>query len=173
MSAKVPDYLIVGRVTKPHGIHGALKVEPITDDPRRFDLLKTVHLGPEDQPQQAFSIQNIQHQQNHVILTLEGLDDRNDAERWRDHYVHIPADDALPLQEGEYYYYQLIGLDVFSTQDELLGKIEDILSYPANDIFVVRREDKEFLIPDIPDVVKHIDLQRGAMIIDPLEGLLE
>ncbi len=173
MSSERPEYLIIGRVTKPHGIRGALKVEPLTENPKRFDQLETVYLGPEEGPSESFSVQHVQYQHNVVILSLVELQDRNAAEVWRNAYVQIPADNAQPLAEGEHYYYEFIGLKVYTIENIFVGTIENIVSYPANDVIVVTKENKEILIPDIPEIVKSFDLERGVMIIEPMEGLLD
>ena len=173
MSSERPEYLIIGRVIKPHGIRGALKVEPLTEDATRFERLEKVSLGPEDAPSESFTVQQIQYQGKLVILSLDEIKSRNAAEEWRNTFVHIPAEDAQPLAEGEHYYYEFIGLKVYTTDETYVGTIDDIVSYPANDVIVVIHENKEILIPDIPEIVKSFDLERGVMIIEPMEGLLE
>ena len=173
MSSERPEYLIIGRVTKPHGIRGALKVEPLTEDATRFERLEKVSLGPEAAPSESFTVQQIQYQGKLVILSLDEIKSRNAAEEWRNTFVHIPAEDAQPLAEGEHYYYEFIGLKVYTTDETYVGTIDDIVSYPANDVIVVIHENKEILIPDIPEIVKSFDLERGVMIIEPMEGLLE
>ena len=108
-----------------------------------------------------------------VLLSLQGIESRNDAERLRGATLEIPGDQVLPLAENEYYYFQLIGLQVVAESGESIGKVEDIISYPANDVFVVRMGEREVLIPDVPDIICKVDLQNGCLVINPLPGLLD
>ena len=79
----------------------------------------------------------------------------------------------MEKEGGEYFWYELIGLDVYLVSGEYIGKIENILPTGSNDVYIVGKEEKEYLIPAIEDVVKEIDIERKKMIIEPLEGLLE
>jgi 16S rRNA processing protein RimM len=175
MSAQTqqPDYVIVGRITKPHGVRGAVKVEPITDDPSRFSLLQQIHIGPEDNPGDAVDIDRVQFQNKFVILSLATVHSREAAEGLRGQYLHIPADQALDLPDGSVYLYDLIGLEVFTSKNEFVGTVKDYLEYPANDMFVIEHDEREFLIPDVPDIVEDVDLDTGKIIINPIDGLLD
>lgn len=170
---KLPDFIVIGRIAKAHGIRGALKVEPLTDDPERFRLLEKVGLSFDDRPPTFFKINDLRIGTKFIILSLEGIQDRNEAEKWKRAYLEIPQSQRMPLPEGQYYYFELLDLLVKTTQGELLGKIVDIISSPANDVYVVQSDDKEVLIPAIPDVIKNIDIESGVMTIHLLDGLLD
>ncbi len=172
-ASKIPEFVIIGQVIKPHGVRGAVKVQPITDDPQRYASLERVFLGAEDHPSRAFTIKRVQFQNNFIILTLDGIKTRNDAETWRRRYIQIPREETAPLPEGAQYFFQLIGLRVVTNKGDFLGTVEDVVAYPANNVFVVAGEDREILIPDIPDVIEKVDLDEEEIVINPLQGLLD
>lgn len=168
-----PEFVIIGRIIKPHGVRGAVKVEPITEDPKRYVDLDKIFIGTEDQPGEIFEIDRVQFQHKIVILTLKGIESRNLAEALRDSFIHIPADQVLALPDGSTYIFDLIGLNVFTNKNEYVGTVTNYQEYPANNVFVVEHENHEFLIPDVPDIVEDIDLDAGKVLINPIPGLLE
>ena len=171
--SKDPEFVIVGRITKPHGVKGALKVDPITDDPQRFKTLKSVRVGPEDDPGDSIDIARIQFQNKFVILSFEGIETREDADAFRGQYLYISQDELMPLPDDSVYIFELIGLEVYTNKNEFVGIVKDVREFPANDMFVVEKDDHEYLIPDVPDIVKDVDPDSGKIIINPVEGLLE
>lgn len=168
-----PDYVIIGRITKPHGVRGAVKVEPITDDPNRFSLLDKVYVGSEDKPGDAVDIERVQFQNKLLILSLANVTSREAADALRGKYLHIPADQALDLPDGSVYIYDLIGLKVVTNKNEFVGTVKDFQEYPANDMFVIENDGREYLIPDVPDIVQDVNIEDGTIIINPIDGLLD
>ena len=175
MSAKTqqPEYVIIGRIIKPHGVRGAVKVEPITDDPSRFSLLDQVHIGPDDHPGDAVDIDKVQFQNKFIILSLATVLSREAAETLRGQYLYIPADQALDLPDGSVYIYELSGREVFTNKNKFVGKVKDYLEYPANDMFGVESDEREYLIPDVPEIVEDVNLDDSKIIINPIDGLLD
>ena len=168
-----PDFIIIGQVVRPHGIRGAVKVLPLTDDPQRFTLLKTVHLGKEDQPESSYAVKKVQVQNDQIILSLNGIDSRDEAEMHRREYVQIPLSETEPLPEGAYYLYQLVGLRMITNTGASVGVVKDVESYPAHDMFVVSSGEREILVPDVPDIVEKVDVGAGEIVINPIPGLID
>ena len=170
-----PRFLIIGSVVGSHGVRGEIKVQILTDDPHRFGLLKQVFIGLEDQEPTPWTLEGFRLHKGRALLKLEGCDDRSMAESLRPNLVLIPLEEAIPLEEDEYYEHQIVGLEVWTTSGEQLGKVEDILYTGANEVYIVRDQapgGREILIPAIEDVVVEIDLEAGRITIEPLEGLL-
>jgi len=167
--AKPRPYIIIGRVVRPWGTRGEVKVEIMTDFPHRFALLKRVYLGREAAP---FALEGFKLHKGWAILKLAGCDDRTAAEKLRGKLVQIPMEEAMPLGEDEYYVYQIVGLTVWTTTGECLGQVTEVLSTGSNDVYVVRDGGREILIPAIEDVVKEIDLAKGRMVVELMEGLI-
>jgi 16S rRNA processing protein RimM len=158
----------VARVLAPHGIRGELKCAVLTDYPRRFAATPRVHLGPQRQP---FAVQRARLQGHFVLLKLEGLDSRDDADRWRNAIVQVPGAERVRLPRGHYFWEEIIGLEVRDEEGTRLGRVRDILQTGANDVYVVDTEPGELLVPAIKDVVRRIDPAKGEMTVRLLEGM--
>jgi len=169
----LPDFVIIGRILKPHGVHGALRIEPETDDPQRFHELKRVLVGDDNHPHESFDIHNVQLTPRFVILTLKDVHYRSDAEALKGLFLWIPREETMPLPEESHYYFELIGMGVETNSGEKIGTVKDVIDYPAHHIFVVERKDNEIMIPDVPDFIEAIDDENGKIIVNPIEGLLD
>jgi len=107
-----------------------------------------------------------------VLLTLVGVDDRDAAEALRGQWIYVAIEDALPLGEGEYYHFQIVGLQVITAEGEALGRITEILPTGANDVYVIQGPRGEILVPALEGVILNVDLPNGRMIVRLPEGLL-
>jgi 16S rRNA processing protein RimM len=169
-----PRYLTIGRITRPHGVRGEVRVEPHTDLPERFNWLERVYIG--DDTPVPMTVERARVHQGIVILKLGGCDSRNDAEALRGRWVLVPTEEAIPLDEGELFLYQLVDMEVVTVAGEALGTVEDVLQTGANDVLVVRTQDeppRQLLLPDIPDVVLRVDLEAGRIVVQVPPGLVE
>ncbi len=170
-----PHFLLLGRVLRPHGIRGELRLEILTAYPERIVSGKRVYLGTNPYDPASVSehtvVQARKHQ-HYLILQLEAITTRNEAELWREHYVMVNMDEAVPLEEGEYYLYQLIGLNVITDEDEMLGTVTDTIETGANNVFVVHGPRGEVLLPDIDECILDIDIDAGTMTVHIMDGLL-
>jgi len=161
------EFVAIGRVLAPWGRLGILKVEPATDFPERFNPSSLIYID-----NQPLTIDAVTWRKGMAFIKLSGIDSPDDAEELRHKEIQIPRRLVKPLPQGQYYHFQLIGLQVWTTKGKLLGSIERILNTGANDVYIVTGGQKEFLIPAIEDVVKEVDLAEGRMVIEPIEGLL-
>ena len=162
--------MAVGRVTKPHGVNGEVRVELLTDVPERFEWLDTIYLG-ETNPLPV-GIESVRYHQGGVLLKLAGYPTRTEAETLRGVVLQVPESEAVPLAEGEYFLYQLVGIQVFTEEGAPVGRLREVLETGANNVFVIDGPQGQHLIPDIPDVVREIDLEAGRLVIHPMPGLL-
>ena len=170
--SRLPDYVVIGQILRPHGVAGKMRVEPITDDPNRFYLLKRVFLSKDGLSREQAKMTGVPVGPRFVIVALESIDSREQAEKYRDFYVEIPRQECLPLPEGRHYIFEFIGLQVYTNSGAFVGEISDALLLPANDVFVVTCNDREYLIPDVPEIVEEKKPSSGKIIINPIEGLL-
>ena len=162
-----PESLIVGRILAPWGIRGELKVEVLTDFPERFAPRKVVYLNT-----RPLEIECCHPHKQHLVVKLATIDSVEDAEKLRGKDLTIPSSELSRLPEGQYYTFQIIGLDVLTTEGQYLGQVTDIMAMASNDVYIVEGKRGEVLIPAIEDVVKSIDLKKGEMVIEAIEGLL-
>ncbi len=155
----------IGRILAPVGVRGEVKVRPLTDFPERFDPGATVWLDGV-----AIVVRRSRWQGRLVYLNLEGVDDRTAAEALRGKELQMPEPAALD-QEGVFYQHDIVGLSVADLTGKTLGEVFEILSTGANDVYVIRGELGELLLPAVEEVVKEIDPAGGRMIVDLLPGL--
>jgi 16S rRNA processing protein RimM len=170
-SAPAGNYLAVARITGAHGIRGEIRCALLTDFPDRFKRGLRVYLGDEQIPRE---VERARLERNRVLLKLTGVDTRTDAEALRGATMFVAETDAVRLPRGSYYWHQIVGLRVRTTDGRSLGSVAEIIETGANDVYVVRREapdEGELLLPAIKDVVQKIDLRRGEIVVELLEGL--
>jgi len=170
---KLPDFVTIGYIDKAHGIKGVVKVKPTTDFPPRFKELKTVFLERSQGRIEEFGITKVIIRGQIIYLSLKDIDTREKALAVKGCTINIKREDSLPLQDGHYYHFEIIGLRVKSTTGQYLGHVDEVWDLPANVVFVVKDKQREYLIPAIKDVIHEIDLQREEIIIHPMDGLLE
>ncbi len=170
-----PRYLAVGRVSRPHGVRGELRVVLLTDYPGRLGQHAYFYLASPDSPEivRRYPVEKLRHHKEVLLLKLGGCDDRNGAEELRGQLVQIPTEEAVPLEEGEYYDFQLIGVKVEAESGESLGQVVEVLKTGANDVYVVRGSWGEVLLPAVKDVVLKLDIEARLMVVNLLPGLLE
>lgn len=164
----IPSFLTIGEVLGSWGRYGEIKVSIITQFPDRFAGLSTVYLD-----ELPYEVESSRFHKQMVVLKLKGVDSIDEADKLRGRLVEVPLAEAVPLAEEHYFHYQVIGLEVWTSDGRRLGTVEDILTTPANDVYIVRSNAKEILIPAIEDVVLSIDLDRRRIVIEPIAGLLD
>ncbi len=166
-----PHYFAIGRVLRPHGIRGELRVEILTDFPERVGELRYVYVGARHRRNR---LQSARPHRGALLIKLEGCDDRNAAELLRGALIHVALEDAVPLEEGEYYHFQVLGVQVETEAGEPLGEVVEVLSTPgANDVYVVHGPRGEVLLPAIRDVVLELDVEAKRMVVHLMPGLVD
>ena len=157
----------VGRILRSWGMRGELRVQVLTDSPHRFQ--RSHRLYARGAP---YAIQRSRRHKSGLLLKLEGIDSPQAADALRGALLEVPESEVPSLPEDSYYHFQVLGLNVVTTQGEALGEVVDILSTGSNDVYVTRGPRGDVLVPAIADVVKSVDLERGLVTIEPLPGLL-
>jgi len=166
------EYLEIGQIVNTNGLKGTLKVKPLTDDITRFEDLEIVYIQKAKELVE-FKIQEVKYSKNMVLLKLEGIDNIEEAEKYRNLYLKINREDAVELEEDSYFIVDIIGCEVYTENQELLGKVIDVFSTGSNDVYTVKNsEGKEILLPAIEDVIKDVDITNKKIIIHLMEGLI-
>ncbi|MGC8874669.1 MAG: ribosome maturation factor RimM [Chloroflexia bacterium] len=163
-----PEFLVVGEVVGPFGVRGEVKVLLDTDFPEL--VLRATHLFLGDPPVR-YEVLRARVQRGMAVLQLAGCEDRAAAEALRGQEVQVRREEAPTCGEGEYYYYELIGLQVWSTEGAWLGEVVDIWSRGGNDVLIVRERGKEWLLPAVEPIVQRVDLETGRIEVVLPEGL--
>lgn len=165
MSPSVPDTsnerIIVGRVGAAHGIRGELRIIPLTDFPERFTALREVMVGDE-----LLHIESVKPQGKNFLMRFREYAVREDAQKLTGRLLTVARAEAAPLDDGEYYVFDIVGLTVYDEEDNELGTVENVLRTGSNDVYAVRSEDgREILIPALRKVVRAIDVAGGRMTV--------
>ncbi|MCL2615844.1 MAG: ribosome maturation factor RimM [Dehalococcoidia bacterium] len=166
--AEPSDFITIGVILGAWGLKGAFKVRPTTDFPERFKQGAEVYLD-----KQALIIEKVIWQKGEVILKLPGIDTPEDAAKLSRKALEISSSALFELPEWQYYQFDIIGLEVRTKDGDVIGKVGQILNC-GNDVYVVQNPGcKDVLIPATKDIIKSIDLKKGILVIEPIEGLLE
>ncbi len=164
--------LEIGQIVNTFGIKGMVKVKPFTDDIRRFDELKTVYVE-KNSTKTEYEIEEVKYHKDMVLIKFKGIDKVEQAEMLRNSYLTVSRDSVEKLEEGRYYIVDLLGLEVYTDEQVLLGTLEDIFNTGSNDIYVVKdKQGKQILLPAIQDVIKQIDIENKKIIVHLLPGLV-
>lgn len=166
-----PVFLAVGKIRRPHGVRGDVVVELYTDFPERLQPKKILFVG---EKHERLVIRSRRPHNEGLLLAFETYDTPEAVGRFRNQMLYVSAADSPALPEGEYYFHELLGLNVFDEDGRLLGELTEILETGANDVYVVTASSgTEILLPAIPDVILSVDLDAHTMTVHLLPGLLE
>ena len=164
-----PRFLTLARVLRGWGIRGDVKIQPFTDRPADLARFERVFIGP--QPRE-YVVEKFRPHQGNWLLKLSGVDTRSAADELRGLLIVIPREEHA-LETDEYYADQVLGLQVKTIEGAALGVVTEILATGANDVYVVKGDRGEVLLPARPEVIRSIDPEAGVMIVELLPGLID
>lgn len=166
------EYIEIGQIVNTNGLKGVVKVNPFTDDISKFEELKYIYIQLKSELKKV-KIEQVRYNKKQVLLKLEGIDSIEEAEKYRNFYLKIEKKSQEELGEDTYYIVDLIGINVYSENDEYLGTIEDVFPTGSNDVYVVKDNlGKQILVPAIAEVVKEVELKNKKMVIKIIPGLI-
>jgi 16S rRNA processing protein RimM len=169
-----PEELIpVGKIIGTHGIKGQMKLHSYSGNAESLAAARSVSLKSPAGTIREFTVTGFKENSGRFIIGLQGFDDINLVQPLLGNEVCLKRAQLPQLEADEYYWSDLIGLQVFTDEGTLLGKVSDIFETGSSDIYVVQGEGREFLIPAIADVIKAVDPAGGRIVITPLDGLLD
>lgn len=172
------ELLLVGRIWRPHGVRGEVKVIPEAEVPERLAGIEVLYLGRSAEQAKPYDVQRLRFQQSKkgvsAIVAFEQVDGRDEAEGLRKMQVFALEEDLPPLAEDEWYIHDLVGLDVFDEEGRQLGTLRDVMSMPAHDVFIIARSGQpDAMVPAVEEFLDEVDLAAGRIVVRPIEGLLE
>jgi 16S rRNA processing protein RimM len=165
-------YIAVGKIIQVHGVQGHIKAIPYSGLPDRFTHLKTLYIKTVEE-MRGFILEDVQVQNEVSLIKLKGIETREVAISFIKKDLWVPEEQQIELAEGEYFIHDLIGLKVFNTDGEYLGKLDEVLLNAGNEVYVVKENQREILIPAVSEFVKEINLRQKQMIVQLIEGMLE
>lgn len=166
------DFIIIGKIVSTQGNKGEVKVIPLTDSIDRFDKLTDVFIR-EGNIEKLLKINNLKTKKNAVILKFEDIDNIEKAKILVPSFLKVKRSNAVKLPKDTYFIFDIIGLEVYTNQNELLGKVDNIISTGSNDVYLVKNKNKkEILIPAIREIIKNIDVKKKRITINMVDGLI-
>ena len=165
--------LQVGVITQTHGVHGEVKVYPTTDDPERFLDLEYVFLDTGREKKKLF-IQSVKFFKQFVILKFKGINNINDIEKYKRCPLLVDRENAVELEEDEYFIADMIGMNVLTEDGEIFGTLKDVIETGANDVYIINSKNHgEVLIPAIKECILDVNVKEGKMLVHLMEGLID
>lgn len=168
-----PRLVSLGCLVNTHGVRGELKLLPYAFPCPTLHKGLTVHLQSECGATTTALIEKVRPHQPFLLVAFQGVTSLDQATVLRDKIVAVEESLLPPLQDGEFYYYQVIGLTVLTTAGQELGAIRHVFFSGGHDVWVVQKDKKEYLIPAVDDIVRSIDVANRQAVVDPPEGLLD
>jgi 16S rRNA processing protein RimM len=173
LNSGLPDNVILfGRVLRPHGLEGLLRISAFSHSVASLLNAETVFLKLENGENHHTKVISARPHKNIFLVKLAGLTDVGQAEALKGADIYI-SKNTLDREEGEYFWFELLGLKVFLDDGDFLGVVSQIIPAGSNEIYVVKNGEREIFLPAAHEVVNHIDLKNGRMIVSPVEGLLD
>jgi len=166
-----PGYVLIGEIIGTHGIKGTNKIRSYAESPEVFEPGRSILVRESSGRETSREIIWVKAHTRTPLLSFNGVNDRNQAELLIGAELYIRKAELPQLENGSFYWIDLIGIEVYTTADEYLGRIHSIIETGSNDVYVVKDAKKEVLIPALESVVKNIDLQLKRMQVDLPEGL--
>ena len=161
------EFFTIGHIVAPHGVRGDVRIYPDIDFPERFLEMKYAYIDGV-----KYAVKDARFHKRVVLVKFDGIDDRNGAAALVKKEIQIPRTELMPLAEGQYYIFDIIGCSVFDKNGNLLGEVTDVLKTGSNDVYVVTGEDgNEVLLAVIPDVILSVDVGAKKIIADPPEWI--
>ncbi len=176
MAAVDKEYIAVGRITRTQGHRGAVRVQPLTDFPERFYKMKTVRVSWEKGGEilsRQFTVDEVWEKGSFFVIKFKEVAGMDEAGELRGGYLEISREELVPLPEGSFYIFQIVGLKVYDHKRGFLGVVSDVLQTGANDVYVVETGASPILIPALKTVVTEVDIAGGRMTVELPEGLLD
>ena len=167
------DSFRIGIITKTHGIKGEVKVIPTSAEEGRFDILSDCFVLDKSGKPVNLKVTGVKYFKNQVILKFDGYNTIEDVEKLLQSELYVSREDAVPLEEGEYYVADLLGAKVIDTDGNNIGTFKDYLETPANDVYIIETaEGKDIMIPAVDEFIKDVDAENGIMTVKLIKGML-
>ena len=166
------NLIAIARITRPRGIRGELVAEVLTDFPERFDDLKNATAVLPNGGRRELKIENAWFQNERVVLKFDGIDSIEAGEELRDAEICVSESDAVELEEGEFFDWQLEGCEALTVGGVSLGTVKELMRTGGTEVLVIEGE-KEYLVPFAESICTEVDIENKRIVIDPPEGLLE
>jgi 16S rRNA processing protein RimM len=160
------NLVTIGKCIKPHGLHGEMRVKPITDFPERFEQTESVYAHQQKDPVRPLEIASVREHHGGYLIKFTGVDSLAEVEKLRGFFLAVPDDELVELEDDEYWHWQLEGLKAYSPEGELLGVLKEVVQSPAHDLYLVETADgRTHWVPAVRQYVPEIDVEAGKVVM--------
>ncbi|NLM06395.1 MAG: 16S rRNA processing protein RimM [Tissierellia bacterium] len=163
------EYTKIGEIVTTHGIKGGIKIYPITSDIERFFELGKVYIGKD---KVEATVDKVSINKNMVVLSLKEYGNINDVLGFVKSFIYVDDEDRIELPEDYYFYHDLIGSRVYDEERKELGELIDIIETLANDVYVIKNKEKEFMVPAVKEFIIDVDVDNKKLVVKLIEGML-
>ncbi len=167
-----PEYIVIGRFGRAHGVSGEIYINPITDNPERFEKLESFWMESDDGWKEIM-IAGMKFVSGRPVIKIAGFDTTDAVKPLLNEYLYIRSSALETLPDGSYYLFDLVGCRVEDISGRARGNAVEVEQYPANDILVVEADGKKYSLPLVRRFVKKIDIEKKLIVIDPPEGIFD
>lgn len=164
------EYTAIGKIINTHGIKGELKLYPLTDDLSRFDSLEEAYIGEE---KLKVNVVGVKYNKNLPIIRFSEFNNINQVLKFKEEYLYVDDENLVELPENRYFVFDLIDCKVEDMDGNYIGIVKDVIDNPTNDVYVIKDDKNEYLVPAIKEFVKDIDITNKLIRINPIEGMIE
>jgi 16S rRNA processing protein RimM len=168
-----PALVAVGRIVKVFGIRGEVVVKPMSASHDRFERLKTVFVGHSAADARTHKVAGVRIGDRGVRLALEGVSDRTAAEQMNGMYLFVPPEERIKPAPGSFFVEDIVGLHVRDETGRDIGTVGEVLHMPAHDVYLIRAQDREILLPAVKEFVIGIDVEKGEMTVRLIDGMMD
>lgn len=160
------NLVTIGKCVKPHGLQGEMRVKAITDFPERFEQTEHVFAHLEKDPVRPLEIASVRENHGGYLIKFKGVDSLAEAEKLRSHFLAVPDDELVELEDDEYWHWQLEGLQAFSPEGQPLGVLKEVVQSPAHDLYLVETpQGQTHWVPAVRQYVPEIDVENGRVVV--------
>ncbi|MCX7984956.1 MAG: ribosome maturation factor RimM [Bacteroidetes bacterium] len=167
------DLIAIGKILKPVGTRGAMKIEALTCAPERFHELRRVWIGFTPDCVRECYVRSVDVREKCVVLTVESVESVEQVDALRSGYIFIRQEERIRIPEGTYFIDELIGCSVFDEANTFIGTLHDVLQMPAHDVWIVKMETREIMVPAVKAFIRAVDVSNKRIVLHVIEGLLE
>jgi 16S rRNA processing protein RimM len=164
---------VVGKIVGCFGLKGDLKIQPITHSAERLKKLREVFLGTSPDESLAYHVEQVHLKQGLPLMKFVDVSDKTAAEPLVGKFIYVSEEDLDRPPQGKFFTHEIIGCEVWTTDDRHLGTVEEIYNYPAQDVWVVRNGMWEHMIPAVKEFIKVVDVAQRKIVIHAIEGLIQ
>lgn len=165
-------FIAYGKILKPHGLKGEIKVLPYSAEPENFKQVQYIYTKSDSNGPRRYKVSAKRFQKHFIIARLQNVNSIEDAEALRNKEIHVDRNELPSNQEDEYYWFELIGLNVYNENECLIGQVDSLIDNTAQPVLVIKNNSEEYMVPFIDRFVKEVNLDNSKIVVESIADLI-